>query len=182
MLTFNDYMFLFIDESINSYCDATINQPRPEWYLDLNQFNLLTTNQYIDINKIVIFHVRTSKGTRVPFFPFVGNNLYNMPIALNKIIDTPRNSPPKLVNGQLLTGNWIDNIITNIYGNINISSKVNIFIDSSPSMTINSVLSGIIEYESILAVNNIAYQRRLCESERWLRWISNTYNNARICS
>jgi hypothetical protein len=180
-LSFDDYIFIFIDEANYEYVLPN-NTPGPLWNLDLITFNNLNFNQYIDINKILIFHVRTGNGSRQPIFPFVKNNTYGLPIQLNKIIDTPRNIPNQLVNNEALTGEWIYNKVNTLIGSIGSTSKVNIFIDNSGSMDLKSVGRGIQEYETILASNNNKYAKIICGTERWLRWITNIYNGSEICS
>ena len=180
-LSFNDYIFIFIDESNHGYASYD-NTPGPLWNLDLITFNNLNDNKYIDINKIIIFHVRTDNGSRQSIFPFVKNNTYGLPIPLNRIIDTPRNIPSQLVNNEALTGEWIYNKVNNLVGSIGATSRVNLFIDNSGSMDLRSISTGIQGYETILALNNTKYKRIICGTERWLRWITNIYNGSEICS
>jgi hypothetical protein len=180
-LTFDDFMLIFIDES--STYSASAGQPTSQWTQDLSTFNLLNNNQFIDINKMLIFHVRGKYCQRQLIFPSVNNNNFGMPIPLSRVIDTPRNDPSCVIDGQSLTGAWINNKVNSLIGNINpLQSRVRIFIDSSGSMTKASINPAITQYENILTQSNINWTEFSCTSEAWLRWITNIYSGKAVCS
>ncbi len=192
-LSFEDYLLIFIDESIypsakNVYGYVYQNgDPNSYWYEDMDQFRPLYQSQSIDINKILIFHVGTPPTcAAVPIYP--SRNVrsgYEMPIPNNRIILTPRNRPRCFsATGQdfNLTGLWIDDKIKSIFGQIPQDKKLNIFVDDSPSLTWEGVSIGITEYQSVAASQNLRTRTILCNTERWLRWVVNTFNKNPICS
>lgn len=188
-LTFDDYLLLFIDEALSPSVPGVFGyftsdgKPNNIWYEDMNMFKDLDNNKNIDIEKILIFHVRQASCKRTGLYPTVGvNSGYEMPISTSKVIDTPRNNPKCLVNNEELTGEWIKNKVNQYLGTISVQSRINIFVDNSPSLTFEAVKSGIIAYENILLSSNIPSKRILCQTERWLRWIVSTFNGNPVCS
>lgn len=181
-LSFNDYIIIFIDES-SEYANPNGGAPTGFWTSDLSTFNTLNNNKFIDINKIILFHVRQSNCSRGLIFPTVGSNTYGMPIPLSRVVDTPRGSPSCLVNNQALSGSWINDRFNSLMGPIDKSiSRIRIFIDSSGSMRRVNINPAITDYESTLARSGINYSTLECSTERWLRWIVNIYNGQLICS
>ena len=187
-LSFDDYILIFIDEAdypsapgVFGYVDSR-NRPTKYWYEDMEAFQALNINQNIDINKILIFNVRMSNCQRYIIYPTNGVlTNYEMPIPLSKIIDTPRNVPRCIVNGSELTGAWISDRFNEAFGLIPNDKRINIFIDNSPSLKWSSVSKGVIEFENSIKNRN-PHRRILCITERWLRWIVNTYNGNPVCS
>jgi len=186
-LTFDDYILIFIDEAeypsapgVFGYYDKN-QKPVIYWYQDMDVFKPLYENNLIDINKVLIFNVRMSNCKRLAIHPRVQVPPgYEMPIPLSRIIDTPRNNPACLVNGQSLTGSWILGQVQAQFPNLS-NQRINILIDDSPSLRLNAINQGIVQFENLIKSTN-NYRRVLCRTERWLRWIVNVFNSNPICS
>jgi hypothetical protein len=191
---FDDYCIIFADESL--YPSAPnifgyVNQspygtPNIYWYQDMDDFKLLDSLKAIDVNKILIFHVRSfikQQCTILPLYPYINvPDGYQMPIPDSRIIPSSRNVPACIINNEPLTGNWINEKIKEAFGDINPSSQVNVFVDDSPSLGWSSVKDGVSEYFTIAKNNGLTTRRILCNSERWIRWIVSTFNKQPICS
>lgn len=189
-LSFNDYIVIFADEAIFPSAKNvfgyvyTDGRPNSYWYEDMDLFKDLYENQKIDINKILIFHTTIPPNcVNEDIYPTVDVRAgYEMPIPSSKIIPSPRNSPRCRVNNEDLTGDWINQKIQSVFGPIPQTFTVNIFVDDSPSLTWEAVSPGIIAYQNIAIQQNIKTRTILCRTERWLRWIVNTFNKNPICS
>jgi hypothetical protein len=188
-LSFDDYILIFADEAVfpsarNVFGYVFENgRPNSYWYEDMDNFKALYENQKIDINKILIFHVALTACGRAALAPYVDVRAgYEMPIPDAQIIETPRNAPRCRVNGEDLTGAWIDGKIKDIVGQISPNLRVNIFVDDSPSLTWEAVQPGITAYQNIAIEQGLQTRTILCRTERWLRWIVSAFNKNPICS
>jgi hypothetical protein len=181
----------------NFHTEQPANTPNSEWYEDMDTFNELISTNKIDLNKILIFHVFFPNGSILPLYPTVDVLPgYEMPISLDKIISpTPRNADPirgenfaierPLSDGQTLTGQWIlDRVIEKLNPLIRSGTKksrIIIFVDDSPSLGFGSVAPGVNNFIQLTS-NNFNLVLIKCITERWLRWISNTYSGNIVCS
>lgn len=211
-ITPKDYLIIFADEAtvpsaagVSGYVwagpphllpDGTVSvfgEPNDEWIEDITNLKILIESNFIDINKVLLFHVymagnppQGSEGILLPLYPTINvPPNYEMPISNEKIISpTPRNQPARLVNGQALTGQWILDKVTeklNPIINTNDKNRIIIFVDDSPSLTFPAVAVGVNGFMELVS-DTFRTKLVLCNTERYIRWIISTFSGNPTCS